>query len=142
MSEPVPVPPTTARSFFRDLFDLRFHTIMAVRMLPVVYGVGIAVAATFTLYLVVRGFKESLGDGLTWLLLLGPVMFIGLVLALRITLEFVLAFFRMAFYIEHVATHTAEMSKDMPKFGWWRNLLFGEGAAPEAPPSKKPPGPG
>ena len=128
---------TTPRRFFADLFDVRFRTLMAVQLLPVVYGIGIAVAGLFTVYTIARGFKESTSDGLIWLCLLGPAMFIGLVLALRITLEFVLAFFRMAFYIEHVATHTAEMSKDMPKFGWWRTLLFGESGTP--PPPKKPP---
>ena len=127
------------RELVRDLFDLRFRSLIAMRMLPLVYGIGIAVAAMFTVYQVVRAFKDSMWDGVAWLLLLGPAMFIALVLALRITLEFVLAFFRMAWYVEHVASHTKEMSKDMPKFGWWRTLLFGEGGEPPGSPRPREP---
>ncbi len=119
--------------FLRELFDLRFQKLIAVRMLPGVYGLGIALAAMFTIYLVYRNFLDSMWEGLAWALLLGPAMFIGLVTALRIVLEFVLAFFRMAWYVEHVAGHTEEMRKDMPKLGWWKTLLFGEGGGPPAP---------
>ena len=147
MSEPaVPDPGTPPaerqewRRFFRDLFDLRFRELIAIRMLPLVYGIGISVSAIFTLYVVARAFKGQPWDGLLWLFVLGPAMFLTLVIALRIVLEFVLAFFRMAWYIESVAAHTDELRKDMPKFGWWRTLLFGEGGAP--PGSKKPPDPG
>jgi hypothetical protein len=123
-----------ARDFLRDLFDLRFSKPIAVRMLPGVYGLGIAVSALFTGYVVVNALRDSLLEGLAWLLLLGPAMFIGLVTALRMLLEFALAVFRMAWYVEHVAGHTEEMRKDMPKFGWWRTLLFGQSGPP-------PPGP-
>ena len=121
------------RTFLHDLFDLRFQTLIAVRMLPGIYGIGIAVAAMFTVYVVVLNFKDSTREGLVWALLLGPGMFIGLVTALRVVLEFLLAFFRTAWYVEHVAMHAEEIRKDMPRFGWWKTLLFGEGGGPPSP---------
>lgn len=140
----IPVTPDTAttggrramvREFLRDLFDLQFRTIMATRMLPGIYGLGIALAAIFTIYLTYRGFKDSVWEGFAWLLLLGPAAFIGLVTTLRITLEFVLAVFRIAGHIEHVAGSTQELSHHMPRFGLWRTLLYGDKAnAPYTPP--------
>jgi len=122
------------RTFLHDLFDLRFQTLIAVRMLPGIYGLGIAVAAMFTIYVVFLNFRDSMREGLLWALLLGPAMFIALVTALRVVLEFLLAFFRMAWYVEHVAMHAEEIRKDMPRFSWWKSLLFGEGGGPPAPP--------
>ena len=122
------------REFLTDLFDIRFGTFLTTRMLPGVYGLGIVLAALFTLYVVVRRFQESLVEGLAWLLL-GPLAFIGLVTALRITLEFVLAVFRVAWYVEQVASHTETVSQELPRFGFLRTLLFGDKAAP---PKSKP----
>lgn len=130
---PTPKPLTPTLAFLHDLFDLRFQTLIAVRMLPGIYGLGIAVAAMFTLYVVFLNFRDSLREGLLWALLLGPFMFIGLVTALRVVLEFLLAFFRMAWYVEHVAGQAEGIRKDLPRFGWWKALLFGEGGAPPAP---------
>lgn len=121
------------REFLADLFDLRFGTFLTTRMLPGVYGLGIVLAALFTAYVVVQRFRESAAEGAAWLLL-GPLAFIGLVTALRITLEFVLAVFRVAWYVEQVATHTETVSQELPRFGFLRTLLFGEKAA--APRSK------
>ena len=122
------------REFLADLFDLRFTTFMATRMLPGVYGFGIVLAALFTTYVVVQQFKDSTLDGLVWLGL-GPLMFLGLVTALRITLEFVLAVFRVAWYVEQVASHTETVSQELPRFGFLRTLLFGEKPAPPKPKS-------
>ena len=118
--------------FFRELFDLRFTTFMATRMLPGVYGFGIVAAGLFTTYVVMQQFKDSLREGFAWLVL-GPFMFFGLVMALRITLEFVLAVFRVAWYVEQVATHTETVSKELPRFGFLRTLLFGDKAGTAKP---------
>jgi hypothetical protein len=124
--------------FFRELFDLRFTTFMATRMLPVVYGFGIALAGLFSSYVVYQQFQDSTLQGLLWLML-GPLMFFGLVTALRITLEFVLAVFRVAWYVEEVARHTETVSQELPRFGFLRTLLFGEKAGSAKPkPGAKP----
>lgn len=124
---PEPEKPGGAREYLRELFDLQFTTFMATRMLPLVYGLGIGASAVFTIYLVVMRFRESAGEGLVWLAL-GPILFLTLVTALRIALEFVLAVFRIAWYIEQVATHTHVVSQEIPKFGALRTLLFGKGS--------------
>ena len=102
----------------------------SVRMLPGVYGFGIVLAALFTSYVVYQRFKDSALEGLVWLVL-GPLMFFGLVTALRITLEFVLAVFRVAWYVEQVTSHTETVSQELPRFGFLRTLLFGEKAGPK-----------
>jgi len=124
--------PALVAEFFRELFDLRFTTFMATRMLPGVYGFGIVLALLFTSYVVYQRFQDSALEGAVWLVL-GPLMFFGLVTALRITLEFVLAVFRVAWYVEQVATHTEVVSKEIPRFGSLGTLLFGKGNPPKKP---------
>ena len=123
------------REFLRELFDFQFTTFLTTRMLPGVYGFGIVLAALFTIYLGVLRFRESAAEGLTWLVI-GPLLFFGLVTALRITLEFVLAMFRVAWYVEQVATHTEVVSKEIPRFGALGTLLFGKGGPPKGPTAK------
>lgn len=113
------------REFLRDLFDLRLEVSMAARMLPVVYLFGIALAALFVAYVVYGRFQQSAAQGWLWALLLGPAAFFGLVTALRITLEFVMAVFRVAWYVEQVANHTQVVSEELPRFTFLRTLLFG-----------------
>lgn len=122
------------RGYLGELFDIQFNTLLTTRMMPGVYSLGIALSALFTVYLVYRGFKNSTWEGVVWLVLLGPGTFIGLVTALRITLEFVLSVFRIAWHIEHVAGSTKELSHNMPRFGFWRTVLYGEKAASAPPP--------
>jgi hypothetical protein len=127
------------REFLAELFDVRLTTFMATRMMPGVYGFGMVLAGMFTLYVVVLRFRDSLVEGLPWLVL-GPLMFVGLVTALRIALEFVLALFRVAWYVEHVANHTQVVAQELPRFGFLRTLLFGkEPATPPAPRPGEPP---
>lgn len=123
------------REFLADLFDVRFTTFMATRMLPGIYGFGIVLAGLFTTYVVYLQFRDALLEGLVWLVL-GPLMFLGLVTALRITLEFVLAVFRVAWYVEQVASHTETVSQELPRFGFLRTLLFGDKAAPKSRPDR------
>lgn len=125
------------REFLADLFDIRFTTFLTTRMLPGVYGLGIVLAALFSVYVVVQRFRDSFAEGLAWLLL-GPLAFIGLVTALRITLEFVLAVFRVAWYVEQVASHTETVSQELPRFGFLRTLLFGSGSTASKPKPGQP----
>lgn len=113
------------REFLHDLFDVQFRNIIFTRMLPVVYGFGIVLAGLFSAYLVVQAFRTSLNEGFAWLVL-GPAVFLGLVTALRVTLEFALAVFRMAWYVEQVANHTQVVSEELPKFTFLRTLLWGD----------------
>lgn len=117
------------REFLRELFDFQFTTFLTTRMLPGIYGFGIVLAALFTSYVVVLRFRASTAEGMAWLFI-GPLLFVGLITALRITLEFVLAVFRVAWYVEQVASHTEVVSKEIPRFGFLGTLLFGKGSPP------------
>ena len=118
------------REFLRELFDFQFTTFMTTRMLPAVYGFGIVLAALFVAYFVVLRFRDSTAEGLVWLAI-APLLFLGGITALRITLEFVLAVFRVAWYVEQVASHTEVVSKEIPRFGSLGTLLFGKGSPPK-----------
>jgi len=118
-----------AREFLRELFDFQFTTFLTTRMLPGVYGFGILLAAMFVIWFVVLRFRDSTGEGLVWLAA-APILLLGLITALRITLEFVLAVFRVAWYVEQVASHTEVVSKEIPRFGSIGTLLFGKGGPP------------
>lgn len=128
-----PAPPSgvwgLVREFLRELFDFQFTTFLTTRMLPGVYGFGILLAAMFVAWFLVLRFRESTVEGLVWLVA-APILFLGLVTALRITLEFVLAVFRVAWYVEQVASHTETVSKEIPRFGALGTLLFGKGGPP------------
>ena len=117
------------REFLRELFDFQFTTFLTTRMLPGVYGFGILLAALFVAWFVVLRFRESTVEGLVWLAI-APILLLGLITALRITLEFVLAVFRVAWYVEQVASHTEVVSKEIPRFGTIGTLLFGKGGPP------------
>jgi hypothetical protein len=117
------------REFLRELFDFEFTTFMTTRMLPGVYGFGILLATLFVIYFVVLRFRDSTVEGFVWLAI-APVLLLGLITALRITLEFVLAVFRVAWYVEQVASHTEVVSKEIPRFGSLGTLLFGKGVPP------------
>lgn len=119
-----------AREFLRELFDFQFTTFLTTRMLPAVYGFGILLATLFVIYFVVLRFRDSTAEGFVWLAI-APILLLGLVTALRITLEFVLAVFRVAWYVEQVASHTEVVSKEIPRFGTIGTLLFGKGSPPK-----------
>ena len=77
------------------LFDTRFSGFLAADMVPVIYRFGIGVAALATVAVIVWAALLSWIAGAIWLFLLGPAMFLTLVVGLRVMLEFVLAVFRI-----------------------------------------------
>ncbi|MEJ2741378.1 MAG: DUF4282 domain-containing protein [Gammaproteobacteria bacterium] len=83
------------RDFFRALFDFEFHESVTVRMLPLVYTIGIFASAVFALYAIVNAFLTSFWHGLGFLFVLGPLAFLFCITALRSTLEFFSAVFRI-----------------------------------------------
>ena len=85
------------RDFFRALFDFEFHESVTVKMLPLVYGLGIFTSAIFAGYTVVNAFSTSFWRGLGFLFVLGPLTFLFATMALRSLLEF----FAVVFRIQH-----------------------------------------
>jgi len=115
------------RALFAGLVDLEFHTIVTTSLLPLVYRVSLSAIAILVLGLVARGFNQSTRDGLLWLFVLGPAIFLGSVTVLRVFLEFVISIFRIAVHVEYVsrrlvdiADQTEEIAEDLPRIRFWR----------------------
>lgn len=115
------------RHFIVGLTDVQFRQMLTPRMLPTIYLLGIVLAAMLTLYLIARACREDWTSGLVWLLGLGPAVFLALVGALRIGLEFVLAIFRLVVHVERldevahtIQGQTEEIAEDLPRIQFWR----------------------
>lgn len=83
------------REFFQTLFDFEFRQSITVKMLPLLYGVGIIASGGLAIYCISSAFLSSLWHGIGFLLVLGPLIFIFCTAALRSTLEFFSAVFRI-----------------------------------------------
>ncbi|MEQ9012102.1 DUF4282 domain-containing protein [Algiphilus sp.] len=78
------------------LMDLRFRTVVSVRMLPAAYVVLVSGLAAILLSRTVSAFAMSLWQGLIELFLVTPIYFIAGLVFIRVALEFVHAVFRIA----------------------------------------------
>jgi hypothetical protein len=85
------------REFFHALFDFEFQQSVTVKMLPLLYVVGIIASGMLALYCISTAFLSSIWHGIGFLLVLGPLIFIFCTAALRSTLEF----FSVVFRIQH-----------------------------------------
>lgn len=85
------------QAFFQALFDFEFRQSITVKMLPLLYGVGMIASAGLAAYATFAAFLLSPWHGLGFLFVLGPLIFIFCTAALRSTLEF----FSIVFRIQH-----------------------------------------
>jgi len=118
-----------ARELLEGLFDLQFETIITTQMLPVIYGLALALAGFASLYTVIWAFGQEWWLGLTWLLLAGPALFIALAITIRVVLEFVLTVFKLGVYVEllgsqvdSIAGQTEGIAEDLPRIRFWKSL--------------------
>ena len=84
------------KAFFGSLFDFSFDTLIAPRIVRVLYILSIALAALWALFLIVGGFSQSPGSGILMLIIGGPLAFFVSVIYARVVLEIVLAIFRIS----------------------------------------------
>lgn len=82
------------KDFLKALFDLSFQENVTVKMLPLLFWIGIATAAMSSVYLIANAFMRSMGEGLAYLMI-SPLFFIFAVAAIRSTLEFFSAVFSL-----------------------------------------------
>ena len=114
------------RDLLVGLFDVRMRTVLSSRMLPLIYTFMLVLSAIGVLYLTLSAFERSLPDGLLWLLLMGPALFLAVVITTRVVLELVLAAFRIAVRVEQVQATTeniagsTEVFSDLPRITFWR----------------------
>ena len=87
---------TQARGFFGALFDLSFTSFVTARIISVLYLVSIVVIAFYAVVFIVTAFNISSGFGAFTLLILAPLFFLVLTVYVRVLLEVVMVFFRIA----------------------------------------------
>ncbi len=84
------------------LFDFSFTEFITTKMIKILYGLGILLAALGTLGLIVRGFTDSFGKGILFLMI-SPVVFIIYVIIARVILEVVTVLFRISEHLGEIA---------------------------------------
>lgn len=117
---------TDSGSLLAGLFDRQFTTVITTQMVPTIYTLGMLLSAIATVYAIFWAFEQSLASGLVWLCLLGPAMFLALIVTIRVLLEFVLTLFRIAFFlealgsqVESIAGQTEDINEDLPRIRFW-----------------------
>ncbi len=83
------------KGLFESLFDLSFSEFVTIRLVKILFILGLVIAGAYTLFIGVAMLMEG---GLTALfsLVVMPLMFILCVLGLRVYLEIILVLFRIA----------------------------------------------
>ena len=82
------------KCFCTCLFDLSFSELITMRIIKVLYAIGIAIAGIAGLYLIVMAFTKGFGPGLLHVIA-APIVFIFLVIVLRVCMELVLTLFKI-----------------------------------------------
>ncbi len=98
------MPPSTG--FFKLLFEFSFSRFIGIRIIGVLYGIGMFFAGLLALTFAAAGFSRGFFAGVGTLILL-PLIFLFYVILLRITLEGFVAALRTA----ENTTHLVELAK-------------------------------
>jgi len=93
-------------SLFASLFDMSFSEFVTIRLIKVLYILGMLGAGVIGLGLIVSGFSNGAGTGLLFLFL-SPIVVLLYILALRIWLELIIVVFR-------IAENTSQLVKIQP----------------------------
>jgi hypothetical protein len=112
------------KAFFASLFDFSFETLIAPRIVKILFILSIALAGLWALFLIVGGFSQSPGSGILMLIIGGPLAFFVSVIYARVVLEIVLAIFRISDNLSKMVDITGRA---------------GSGEARHHPPQESPP---
>ena len=82
------------KCFGSCLFDLSFSELITMRVIKVLYAIGILIAGIAGLYLIVTAFSKGFGSGLLHVIA-APIVFVFLVIVLRVCMELVLTLFKI-----------------------------------------------
>jgi Domain of unknown function (DUF4282) len=80
--------------FFRALFDFSFTEFVPSRLIRLLYGIAVVVAAVSAVAAILRGFQAGLGAGII-ALILSPLIFLLVVIIARVWLEIIIVVFRI-----------------------------------------------
>lgn len=117
-----------AGELLAGLRDFDFREMLTPRVIPSLYLLAIGLAGVLSVYLVALGFRDSWLMGAAWLFVLGPTLFVTLVVAARITLELLVSIFHLALHVEEVTKaagriegQTEDIRSDLPRIQFWRS---------------------
>ncbi len=94
-----------ARGFFEALFDFSFSEFLTPKIINILYGVGLVLAAIGALVFIGAGFHRSMGAGIIFLII-SPLVFLLYTLAARVYLEILIVMFRIAGWVEEIASRS------------------------------------
>ena len=98
------------KSFWACLFDLSFSELITVRIIRVLYLIGIIIAGIVALVLIVKAFFHGFAMGLL-LVIASPVVFALLVICCRVKMEFLLTLFRIEENTRQCSAESIEASE-------------------------------
>ena len=94
-------------NFFRTLFDFSFSEFVTIKIIKILYGIGIFLAAIAALGFMVSGFAESFGRGILFLII-SPIVFIIYTILVRVWLEVVIVLFKISENVGNIAKAKTE----------------------------------
>ncbi len=87
--------PLTQRGFFRSLFDLSFTSLIATRIIKVLYVLSIIAIGLSALVFIIEAFRQSSGAGIAVLVFVAPLVSLFYLIWTRVLLELFIALFRI-----------------------------------------------
>lgn len=93
------------KGFFGALFEFSFSEFLTPKIIKVLYGIGLALAAIGALVFIVAGFHRGVGTGIIFLII-SPLVFLLYALGVRIYLEILIVMFRIAGWVEEIASRS------------------------------------
>lgn len=83
------------KGFFGSLFDLSFTSLVATRIIKLLYVLAIILIGLYALLFIVGGFTNSTAAGLLVLLIIAPIFTLASLVYARVLLELIIALFRI-----------------------------------------------
>ena len=90
------------KGFFGALFDFSFSEFVTTKIIKVLFGLAIFIAAVVTIIYIAGSFASSVPLGIL-ILILSPVIFLIYVILARVWLEVIIVLFRIAENVGEIA---------------------------------------
>ena len=90
------------QKFFNALFDFSFSEFITTKIIKVIYGLGILVAAVLALLIIINGFGNGFLVGIL-AIIVSPIIFIVYTILVRVWLEVVIVLFRISENVIEIA---------------------------------------
>ncbi len=90
------------KGFLGALFDFSFSDFITIKMIKILYILGIFFSGIGAIMLIVSGFNTSAGAGIIFLIL-SPLIFLLYVILIRVCLEIIIVIFKISENIKQMA---------------------------------------